>query len=110
MKTKLSRILKVLAPVLLVFLVTGSANAATVRGRLVHSNGYPAAGVAVTVFSQGTGRSSPAYTGGDGMYYLNNVPPGYYYLEVWSYPGGAPAVYQIQVYEPYTDIPPTGVP
>ena len=95
----------------LVVLTAGLANAATVRGRLIHgSNGYPAAGVAVTVYNQGVGRSSPAYTGTDGMYYLYNVPPGYYYLEVWIYPGGAPIVYQIQVAEPYTDIPPTGVP
>src|SRR5437588_22985 len=95
---------------LLIFLMPVWANAATVRGRLVHANGYPAAGVAITVVNQQVGRSSPAYVGPDGMYYLYNIPPGYYYLEVWIYPGAPPQVYQIQVFEPYTDIPPTGVP
>jgi len=93
-----------------VVLTTGLANAATVRGRLNHANGYPAAGVAVTVINQQAGRSSPAYSGADGMYYIYNVPPGYYNLEVWIYPGGAPTVYQIQVGDPYTDIPPLLVP
>jgi hypothetical protein len=91
-------------------LATGSAVAATIRGRLVHSNGYPAGGVAVTVVNQTVGRSSPAYAGPDGMYYLYNVPAGYYYLEVWINGGGQPIVYQIRVVEPYTDIPPIAVP
>lgn len=95
---------------LFVVLSTAVANAATVRGRLVHANGYPGAGMAVTVFNQQMGRSSPAYAGPDGMYYIYNVPAGYYYLEVWIYAGGAPVVYQISVGEPYTDIPPIGVP
>lgn len=101
---------RALTCVLLVSLMVVTANAATVRGRLVHANGYPAAGVAVTVVNQQVGRSSPAYAGPDGMYYLYNIPPGYYYLEVWTYPGAPPQVYQIQVFEPYTDLPPTGVP
>ena len=103
-------LIRTLACILFIILTTGLGNAATVRGRLVHANGYPAAGVAVTVSNQQVGRSSPAYAGADGMYYLYNVPPGYYYLEVWIYPGGAPVVYQIQVIDPYTDTAQIGVP
>jgi hypothetical protein len=102
--------MKTSAALLAVFFLATMAGASTVRGRLVHSNGYPAAGVAVTVVNQSVGRSSPAYAGPDGMYYLYNVPPGVYYLEVWVYPGAAPMVYQIQVVEPYTDIPQVGIP
>src|SRR5271157_3336733 len=86
------------------------AHAATVRGRLVNPKGYPAAGIAVTVSNPQMGRSSPTHTGADGMYYIFNIPPGSYYLEIWIRPGGAPAVYQIKVVEPYTDIPQIGVP
>jgi hypothetical protein len=95
---------------LFVVLAAAFAHAATVRGRLVHPNGYPAADIAVTVSNPQIGRSSPAQTGADGMYYIFNIPPGSYFLEIWIHPGGAPIVYQIQVYEPYTDIPQIGVP
>jgi hypothetical protein len=102
--------LRVSKCVLLLVLSTGLASASTVRGRLLHINGYPAAGVAVTVSNQQAGRSSPAYAGPDGMYYLYNVPPGYYYLEIWLRPD-APTMYQIQVInQPYTDIAPISVP
>jgi hypothetical protein len=93
----------------LLVVVAQAAGAATVRGRLIHAgNSYPAAGLAVTVYNQGLGRSSPAYSGADGMYYLYNIPPGYYYLEVWI--GAQPMVYQVQVIEPYVDIPQIIVP
>jgi hypothetical protein len=92
--------------------VSATANAATVRGRLVHAaNQYVAApGIAVTIYNQYVGRSSPAYTDINGMYYLYNVPAGSYYLELWIYPGGNPIVYPITVGEPYTDIPQIPVP
>jgi hypothetical protein len=103
---------KPLLYVLLMVAVTQLATAATVRGRLdrVAPNGarYPAAGVAVTVYNQSAGRSSPAHAGQDGLYYLNNVPAGHYTLEIWVSPDPRvpPTVYQIQVVEPLTDIPP----
>jgi hypothetical protein len=87
-----------------------SAQAATIRGRIVHQNGYPAVGYTVTVSNPQLGRSNPARTGGDGMYYFFNIPPGFYYLEVWVNPGGAPLVFQIQVSDPNTDIPQVVVP
>ena len=96
---------------LLLSLAAQSANAALVRGRLLRNNA-PASGVAVTVYAASFGRSTPAYSGGDGMYYINGVPPGGYYLEVWISrdPRVLPAVYQIQVNEPYTDVSPLAVP
>lgn len=92
--------------------VAPRANAALIRGRLdrIAPNGsrYPAIGIAVTVYNQQLGRTSPSYTDAGGMYYLNNIPAGSYYLEVWI---STPAtVYPIQVGEPVTDIPPIVVP
>jgi hypothetical protein len=86
------------------------ADAATVRGRLSHSNGSPATRIQVTVVNAQGVRSSPAYTGTDGMYYLSNIAPGPYRLEVWVYAGGNPAVYQIRVVEPNTEMPEIHVP
>jgi hypothetical protein len=101
--------------VLLLVLAASLAHAATVRGRLVHrnnsyNNGYPAAGIQVTVINSYGVRCSPSTTGADGMWYLFNIPPGPYYLEIWIYPGRAPMAFQIQVYEPNTDIPQIFVP
>jgi hypothetical protein len=83
------------------------ADAALVRGRLVRvaPNGqvYGVPGVSVTVYRQDLGRSTPSVTDGNGMYYLT-VPAGAYWLEVWV--TNPPRVYQIQVFEPGTDIPP----
>ena len=86
------------------------AGAATVRGRLMHRNGSPAAGIQVTVSNSGQGRSEPGRSGSDGMFYLYNIKPGKYYLEVWVDPDKAPTVYQLQVTEPYTDVPQISVP
>jgi hypothetical protein len=105
-----TQFLNIAMTVLVLVLAAGVAHAATVRGRLIHQNGYPAAGIAVTVINAGGVRCAPAYSQPDGMYYLFNIPPGPYYLEIWIYRGGAPVVYQIQVFEPYTDIPQIVVP
>jgi hypothetical protein len=87
------------------------AAAAVVRGRVsrvVNGQTVPVPGVAVTLYSQQMGRTSPSYTDASGMYYLNNVPPGVYYLEVWV--STQPLVYQIQVNDPLTGIPPVVLP
>jgi len=70
---------------LLILLAAGSANSAvapvaTVRGRLVHKNGAPAAGISVTISCEKGARSAPARTGSDGMYYLSNIAPGKLFL------------------------------
>jgi hypothetical protein len=41
------------------------------------------------------------------MYYLHNISPGTYNLEIWisQRPGARPLVYKINVREPLTDIP-----
>jgi|HubBroStandDraft_5_1064220.scaffolds.fasta_scaffold499341_2 hypothetical protein len=99
----------VLGVLILAGLVTASA--ATVRGRAdcVAPNGYrgPAVGAFITLFSATIGRSNPSGVGQDGMYYLYNIPPGTYALEVWSRsnPSLPPRVFQLAVYEPYTDVP-----
>lgn len=97
------------------FFVTASAYAGTVRGRLDRQGPYgiyPTPYVPVTLYSPFYGRTSPAYTGTDGMYYIYNVPPGDYTLEIWiqgfSY---QPITYGIRVFDqPYVDIRPILVP
>jgi hypothetical protein len=89
-----------------------NAEGSIVRGRLfrvINGGSFRAPGIALTVFSPQMGRSSPAYSGPDGMYYLYNIPPGVYTLEVWV--PNSPMSYQIQVDgQAYTDIAPIRVP
>lgn len=93
--------------------VAATSNAATVRGRLEHvyPNGSrtPVSGIAVTIFVPATRiRSTPSYSGPDGMYYLEGIPAGTYNLEVWVSRDARvpPMVFTIQVQEPHSDIPP----
>jgi hypothetical protein len=83
---------------------------ATVRGRLVHKTGGPAAGLTVTISNQQGARSAPAHTGPAGMYYLTNIAPGQDYLEIWPSPGSKPLIYRITVVGPSTDLPQIAVP
>lgn len=102
--------------VIVLFVLSASTYAATVRGRLDRRDGYgriyPAVYVRVTLRSDRLGRSGPAYSGTDGMYYFYNVPPGTYYLEIWPYPNQQqPIVYVIYVNDqPLTDIAPIQIP
>ena len=109
------RILSIILVLSTLLLFSGTAFAqggATVRGRLVrrdaHGRVYPAAYIAVTLNNEKMGRSSPAYTDADGMYYLYRVPPGEYRLEIWLHQTPNPSfVYKIVVYDQsYTDISP----
>lgn len=103
---------------LLLFGVAGTLRAqnVTVRGRLyrvAYGRQYPVPYIAVTVINPAMGRSSPSYTDANGMYYLFNVPQGYYTLEVWwsRDPRQAPFRYNIVVNNfPYTDIAPIQIP
>lgn len=95
--------------------VVSSANAATVRGRLDRLDGYgrhyPAPYITVTVSNQQTKRT--AHTDVQGMYYIPNVPPGKYTLEIWRSrdPKQRPMVFSIVVYNrPYSDVAPIVVP
>jgi|GEM_PF-1866076 hypothetical protein len=107
---RVRRSIRKLAGLTFVLLIlSASTYASTVRGRLDRRDGYgrlyPAVYVPVTLYNDGNGRSAPAYTGPDGMYYLYNVPPGTYSLEIWAYPNQRPIVYTIYVYnQPLTDI------
>ena len=106
-----------LVAIVAAFLFTGAGvfAASTVRGRLVRkgpSGQYGAAGVQVTIYSTDSklGRSAAVYTGSDGMYYLNNIPPGPYQLEVWISKQQR-LTYNIQVRnQAFTDIAPIVVP
>ena len=86
-----------------------SARAASVRGQVLHQNGKPATGIAVTLSDHKNFRSARASVGSDGMYYLSNIPAGEYYLEVWV-DQKSPTVYQVKVSEPSTDMPRVTVP
>jgi hypothetical protein len=44
------------------------------------------------------------------MYYIYNIAPGAYDLEVWVPGAKAPAVYRINVVEPNADVPQLSVP
>lgn len=106
---------KLLLLSLVVFVTTACAYAGTVRGRLErrdgHGRSYVAAHVPVTISNQQAGRSAVSYSGRDGMYYINNVPPGTYVLEIWASPGREPIRYTIQVHDQdVTDIAPIVVP
>lgn len=95
-------------------LVAGSvsqAEAQMVRGMIERQTPYgiyPATSVAVTLFSRERGRSSPAYTDNRGFYYLQNIPPGNYVLEIWA--GRTPLTRPVRILgRPYNDIPPIRV-
>jgi Carboxypeptidase regulatory-like domain len=92
---------------ILLLLNSARSFAANVRGQLVCKQGQAAIGIAVTVYSQQFGRSTAFFTGGDGMYYFNNIPAGPYTLKIWtSRKGNAPTnTYAIFVNEPLTDLP-----
>ena len=100
-----------------------SAQNLTARGRLQRQtpNGwFPVVGLVVTVRTANPGsfvRSLPAYSGSDGMYYLNGVPPGQYYLEIWVPNAPQPflvlpimVAYAATPYGYLCDIPPVNVP
>lgn len=88
----------------LCFALAASAGAALVRGRLVYSNGLPVAGIAVRVVSQRIGPSGFAYSGKDGMYYLQGIPAGPYVIEIWLSNQNV-LRYSIGVGEPVTNVP-----
>jgi hypothetical protein len=99
---------------LFVFIAQASAYASTVRGMLFRRDGYGTAYAApyvgVSLYNSQQGRSSLAYSGTDGMYYLYNVPPGDYSLQIWLAPN-RPVVYTIRVLNvPYVDIAPIQIP
>jgi len=83
-----------------------------VRGRIERSTAdgtrYPVANVEVVIQDSATARRwHPVYTGRDGLYYLDGIPEGIYYLEVRASQGFAPSWYKIRARpQPYTDLAP----
>ena len=84
------------------------AAAGTVRGqlyRMVNGKRVGANGIAVRLNNPKQGPSSSVYTNTEGMYFLYNIPPGQYTLEVTI--AKNVKKYQITVEnKPYTDIAP----
>jgi hypothetical protein len=85
------------------------ARQSTVRGRIDRqtANGTaPASYIRVTLYREDTKEKMPeAYTGNDGIYYIRNVPPGTYILQVWLSTDRLYKSYRINVEAgPYTDI------
>lgn len=79
----------------LTFVFTMTASAAMVRGRVFRSDGQPYAGVKVAVESAAAGRSATTLTADDGLFQLNNIPPGDYVMEVRT--SGSTTTYRITV-------------
>jgi Carboxypeptidase regulatory-like domain len=66
-------------------LLTAALSAETVRGKVVHPDGStPHINVAVTLQNGSGVRSGTVYTGNNGSFYLENVPPGNYTIEFKS--------------------------
>jgi hypothetical protein len=96
------------------------AQVAVARGRLQHAspNGsFPRGGLKVTLRAQSGIRSTPAYSGNNGMYYVYGVPAGQYTLEVWNPGARAPFLainiriaYAARPSGPLFDIPAINVP
>lgn len=84
-----------------------AAMAETLRGKVVHQDGRtPYANVAVTLTAGA--KSGTVYSGGDGMFYLQNVAAGQYTLVVRS----ANETRKLQVVvapRPYTDLAPVAL-
>ncbi|HEY6768800.1 MAG TPA: carboxypeptidase-like regulatory domain-containing protein [Candidatus Sulfotelmatobacter sp.] len=94
---------------LLLFAAT-SVWAANVRGQIVFaSNNAPAPFVAVRLNTPARGPSEFAYSGGDGKFYMRNVPAGSYQLEVWR-GGKLVSTVAVTVQEPMADLPVARVP
>lgn len=95
--------------------VTVRANS-TVRGQLYrrapNGQAYVAQGLAVRLNHPAYGPSAFAYSGSDGMYYLQNVPPGQFILEVWltSRPEDVLRFNVSVDGRPMVDVPPIQVP
>ena len=68
--------------VALALLAGTSALATTVRGRVHFPNGAYASGVEVRIVGSSRAILGSAYSGQDGMYYLYDIPPGKYTLEI----------------------------
>jgi hypothetical protein len=85
-----------------------AVHAATARGKIERSAGYPVSYMKVTLKGQKAEIGS-VFTGSDGFYYFKNIPAGIYTLTIWSRKD-RPASYRIQIREPYTEIPVVRIP
>lgn len=97
--------------VLLAAMSAGMACAATVRGRLQKGNNG-VSGIAVSlVGGPNNVTTTRVYSDGNGMYYVPNVKPGTYTLQIWASSNGKPFTFtNIKVVEPVTNVNPVKIP
>ncbi|HVR40772.1 MAG TPA: carboxypeptidase-like regulatory domain-containing protein [Thermoanaerobaculia bacterium] len=100
---------RIIILITLILTIAATASASTVRGKVVKPDGATAyRGAAVTLEHAERGRSTPAYADNDGMFYLRNVPPGDYTMEVQT--ANDKAVFRITVLnQEYSDVAPVKV-
>lgn len=86
----------------------------TVRGLLYRvgpdGRNYPASGISTRLTHPAYGPSSFSYSDGGGMYYLYNVPPGDFTLEVWLSPQNVWRFPVRALPQAFTDVPAIRVP
>jgi Carboxypeptidase regulatory-like domain len=88
------------------------ADSATVRGKVQRqqqARAYPVANVRVTLTPKTDGaRPRLSFTGSDGMFYFQGVPPGAHRLEVWGTDGKQVAARDVTVTrgQAYVDVAP----
>ena len=86
--------------------------ATVVRGRIERATAdgtrYAVANVEVVIQDSATARRwHSVYTGRDGLFYLDGIPEGIYYLEIRVSQGLPPSWYKIRAKpQPYTDLAP----
>jgi hypothetical protein len=100
---------------LLLMVFAESSDAAVVEGKLQRQdsqgNVTPASGISVTVSDAKGQRSVAAASNSEGLYYIPNVTPGTYRLEIWAKPKAPPMTFEIQVgAEPATSVAPINIP
>ena len=85
-------------------LFSSTADSATVRGRIVHSDGSPVAFVRVRLNADTRGPSGFSLSGGDGKWLIAGVPPGNYQIEVILADDKPILRQSVTVQEPLTEV------
>jgi hypothetical protein len=98
---KTIRPLQILIILFTLSVFTTTVYSEVVRGRIVRNSPmgvYSVSAIPVTIRAANNVRTTPAFSGPDGMYYFNGVLPGVYFLELWVWGfNSQPVIYQIQV-------------
>ena len=90
------------------FISTMAQAATTVRGRVLAVDGTPYPSAAVTLQTSSGAKLPTVYTGGDGMFYVPNVAPGAYKMNVRTSRSEASFSVNAQS-QAYSDVAPVNV-